>query len=333
MPRIILFGKSKRRTRTTFHLARAFKECGNTVLWLNPAKIRRCRKDESDQWILNKIKIFDPKIIFIYSKDMPLSVLQKLAGGSAKTMLYYEDMRPEVSTSLVQMGMLVDFFLVTNKGMLESYKKAGIAHPTYFTGACDRHDHRMRRPLLPVWKSDIAFIGQARKDESRVELTRKLAERFNVKVYGKNWQTFGIKATLKAVTPRSYALVCGGAKIILGADITNQVEGYWSNRLWLTLGCGGFFLTAYVRGMENYFENRRHLVWYHSEAECLSLAEEFMAKPDIRRKIARQGYHRVHEHHTFHHFARRAISLCRSERPQSENKKGEGRPFYPVGER
>jgi hypothetical protein len=58
-----------------------------------------------------------------------------------------------------------------------------------------------------------------------------------------------------------------------------------------------------------------------------------MAKPDIRRKIARQGYHRVHEHHTFHHFARRAISLCRSERPQSENKKGEGRPFYPVGER
>jgi len=327
MHRIILFGKSKRRTRTTFHLARAFKECGNKVLWLNPAKIRRRRKNDSDRWILNKIKIFDPDIIFIYSKDMPLGVLRKIADGSVKTMMYYEDMSPEVSTSLVQMGMLVDFFLVTNKGMLADYKNAGIAHPVYFIGACDRHDHRLRRPVLPVWKSDIAFIGRARANESRVMLTRKLAERFNVKVYGRNWQSFGIKPTLKVVTPRSYALVCRGAKIILGADITAEVEGYWSNRLWLTLGCGGFFLTAYVRGMEKYFENKRHLVWYHSQAECLSLAEEYLAKPDMRRKIARQGYQRVHERHTFHHFVRRAIALCSPERFQIKHEDREGQQF------
>jgi hypothetical protein len=327
MHRIILFGKSKRRTRTTFHLARAFKECGNTVLWLNPAKIRRRRKNESDRWILNKIKAFDPDIIFIYSKDMPLGVLQKIAGGPVKTMMYYEDMARELSTSLVQMGMLVDFFLATSKGMLADYKKAGIAHPVYFIGACDRHDHRLRRPVLPVWKSDIAFIGQARADESRVVLTRKLAERFNVKVYGKNWQTFGIKPTLKAVTPRGYALICRGAKIILGADITDEVEGYWSNRLWLTLGCGGFFLTAYVRGMEKNFENKRHLVWYHSESECLSLAEEYLARPDLRHKIARQGYDMVHERHTFHHFVQRAISLCSRPRSQVENADEEGLQF------
>ena len=328
MHRIILFGKSKRRTRTTFHLAKAFKECGNTVLWLNPAKIRRRHQNDSDRWILHKIKAFDPDIIFIYSQDIPLAVLQKIAGGPVKTMMYYEDMSPEVSTRLVQRGMLVDFFLTTSKGRLADYKKAGIPHPIYFIGACDRHDHRMRRPVLPVWKSDIAFIGQARANESRVVLIHKLAERFNVKVYGKNWQTYGIKPTLKAVTPRSYALVCRGAKIILGADITDEVEGYWSNRLWLTLGCGGFFLTAYVRGMEKYFENRRHLVWYHSEAECLSLAEEYLAKPEIRRKIARQGYQRVHERHTFHHFVQRAISLCTREKSRVQNESAEGHGFH-----
>jgi len=322
MHKIILFGKSKRRTRTTFHLARAFKECGNTVLWLNPAKIRRRRKNESDRWILNKIKAFDPDIIFIYSKDIPPGVLQKVAGGLVPIMMYYEDMRREVSTSLAQLGRQVDFFLATNKGLLADYKKAGIANPIYFIGACDRHDHRVRHPVLPIWKSDIAFIGQARADESRVVLIRKLVKRFNVKVYGKNWQAFGIKPTLKTVTPRRYGLVCRGAKIILGADITNKVEGYWSNRLWLTLGCGGFFLTAYVRGMENFFENKRHLVWYHSETECWSLAEEYLAKPDIRRKIARQGYHLVHEHHTFHHFVERAISLYTQRRSRVENEDG-----------
>jgi spore maturation protein CgeB len=310
MRRIILFGKSKRRTRTTFHLVRAFRERGNTILWLNPAKIRRRKKKDTDKWILKQVDAFNPDIVFIYSQDIPLNVLQQLAGSHIKTVMYYEDMTHELFPSLVQRGKLVDFFLATNKGMLGVYRKAGITNPFYFTGACDQYDHRMRRPVLPIWKSDIAFIGRARANEPRIALTRKLAEMFNIKVYGKNWKSFGFKPTLTTITPRTYALVCGGAKIVLGADITDQVAGYWSNRLWLTLGCGGFFLTAYVQGMEDFFENKKHLVWYHSEPECLSLAEEYLAKPEERRAIARRGYQLVHDHYTFHHFAERVIVLC-----------------------
>ena len=310
MHRIILFGKSKRRTRTTFHLVRAFKERGHAILWLNPAQIRRRQKDSSEQWIINRIEDYKPDIIFIYSKDIPLGVLIKYAAADIKTVLYYEDMSLEIDASLVELGKRVDFFLATNKGLLDEYKKAGIINPIYFTGACDRTSHRRRWAVLPIWKSDIAFIGQARADEPRVTLTRELAAAYNVKVYGKNWKSFGFKPTKKTITPRSYALVCAGAKIILGADITSAVEGYWSNRLWLTLGCGGFFLTAYVPGMETFFENKKHLVWYHNDQECLSLAEEYLARPEERRRIAMQGYQLMHEHHTFHHFADRVISLC-----------------------
>jgi hypothetical protein len=309
MHRIILFGKSKRRTRTTFHLARAFKDNGNEVLWLNPSKIRRRRRNNSDRWILNRIDAFSPDIIFIYSQDIPLAVLQKIAGSGIRTLMYYEDMADSIPEGFIQRGALVDFFLATNRGKLTEYKQAGVVNPVYFTGACDRYDHRIRRPLLPLWKSDIAFIGRARADEPRVFLTRKLAERFNVKVYGKDWKPFGFKPTRNNITPRTYALVCAGAKIVLGADITDKIEGYWSNRLWLTLGCGGFFLTAYVRGMENFFENKKHLVWYRNETECLSLVEEYLAKPKERKAIARQGYQLVHERYTFHHFADRVMAL------------------------
>ena len=310
MRKIIFFGKSKRRTRTTFHIVRAFKERGNQVLWLNPAGIRRRQKKQADQWIKDQIESFQPDIIFIYSRDIPLEILRHVSTGGIQTVLYYEDMSSEISTSLIQLGKLVDYFLATNKGLIDAYRRAGVVNPIYFTGACDRYDHRRRRPLLPIWKSDIAFIGRARPDESRVTLTRKLDERFDVKIYGRSWSEFGLKATLKTVTPRSYGLICGGAKIMLGADITSEVEGYWSNRLWLTLGCGGFFLTQYVKGMENYFENKQHLVWYHDEQECLRLAEEYLAKPGERRRIAREGYHLVHEQHTFHHFVDRVVSLC-----------------------
>ncbi len=310
MRRIILFGKSKRRTRTTFHIARAFKERENRVLWLNPAKIRRRQKKETDKWIKNQINSFQPDIVFIYSQDIPFGVLQQIAPGTIKTVMYYEDMSNDIPPALIQMGKQVDFFLATNKGLIEKYRRAGVVNPIYFVGACDRYDHRPRRPLLPIWKSDIAFIGRARPNETRVTLTRKFSKQYNVKVYGKNWREFGLKATLKTVTPRSYGLICAGARIILGADFASEVEGYWSNRLWLTLGCGGFFLTPYVSGMERYFENKKHLVWYHHEKECLNLAEEYLSRPRERRKIAQEGYRLVHEHYTYHHFVDRVISLC-----------------------
>ncbi len=277
---------------------------------MNPAKIRRRQKKQADKWAQNHSESFQPDIIFIYSRDIPPGVLQHISASSIKTVLYYEDMSSEISPSLIQMGKQVDFFLATNKGLIDEYRQAGVVNPIYFVGACDRYDHRPRKPLLPIWKSDIAFIGRARPNETRVSLTRKLSKQFNVKVYGKSWGEFEIKATLKTVTPRSYGLICAGAKILLGADITSEVEGYWSNRLWLTLGCGGFFLTQYVKGMEKYFENKKHLVWYNNEQECLTLATEYLARPRERRRIAREGYRLVHEHHTFHHFVDRVTSLC-----------------------
>ena len=310
MSRIIVFGKSKWRTKITTHLVRAFRERRNETLWLNPFKIRRRKKNETDRWILNRIDLFKPDIVFIYSLDIPLTVLQKIAGSNIKTIMYYEDMSLEMPLSLVEKGRLVDFFLVTNKGMHNEYRKAGISNPIYFVGACDRYDHRQRRPLLSLWKSDIAFIGKARSNESRVTLTKKLGQKFDLKVYGKDWENFGLKASLKTITPRRYGLICGGAKIILGADITNKVEGYWSNRLWLTLGCGGFFLTAYVPGMENFFENKKHLVWYYDDQECVSLAQDYLLNPQKRRRIADEGYQLVHQRFTFHHFVDQVISLC-----------------------
>ena len=311
MPKIILFGKSKRRTRTTFHIARAFRENGSELLWLNPAKISRRQKEKADQWILDRIDAFRPDIVFIYSKDIPLAVLKVISSDKIKTVMYYEDMSDDLPPELVRRGRLVDHFLATNNGKLKEYQNAGIKNPVYFVGACDRHDHRIRRPILPIWKSDIAFIGRARPGETRVTLTRRLAEKYHVKIYGRSWRQFGLKPALKAVTPRGYGLVCSGAKIILGADFTSEVEGYWSNRLWLTLGCGGFFLTRYVSGMENFFENKTHLVWYRNEEECLDLAEEYLSRPQERQKIAMAGYHLVHQRHTFQHFVDRVLTLIR----------------------
>lgn len=312
MPRVMVFGKSKRRTRKVAHIARAFREQGNKTLWLNPAQIQRRKGESTNEYILERIAEFRPDIIFFVSMDIPFAVLKEVSGKGIKIVQFYVDSwRLELLPKVAQWGSLADLFLVTASGLHEQYRSAGIRNPIFFTDACDRHDHVRRHAILPVWKSDVAFVGAARADEPRVELVQRISQACRMKIYGKNWEQFGIQPTLREVGPRGYGLICSGAKIVLGADATSDIEGHWSNRLWLTLGCGGFLLTNYVKGMEKIFENRKHLVWYHDEQECVSLVREYLARPDERKSIADEGYRFAHEHHTFNHFADRVLALCR----------------------
>ena len=94
---------------------------------------------------------------------------------------------------------------------------------------------------------------------------------------------------------------------MLGIDKTDQVELCFSNRTWITLGCGGFLLTRYVPGLENIFTNKKHLVWYHNIEECLDLISEYLKEDVEREKIKEEGYRYVHENYTYDHIAKRIL--------------------------
>ena len=311
MSKVFIFSKSRSKTGKIRYLERAFIERGHDILWLKTPRVLRRKGKNADAYMLDQIESFNPDIVFINSQDIPFSVLRQISGGSIKTVMFFED--PWVTRILpdvFERGKLVDIFLVTAEGVLEDYRRAGVKNPVYIINACDKYKHRRRHPILSIWKSDVAFIGAAREKESRVDLIQRLDEICNVRVYGKNWELISKKATLKNIYPRSYSLVCGGAKIVLGADNTSSIYGYWSSRLPFTLGCGGFLLTNYVPGMEKFYTNREHLVWYKSADECIDLVKEFLAKPEERERIADQGYRYVHEHNTYHHFVDRVLALC-----------------------
>jgi spore maturation protein CgeB len=311
MYRVAVFGKWKPTTRKVPQFVRAFRDQGNETLWLDPGKIKKKKGEKADEYTLEQLKSFRPDIVFVYNQFISVPVLEEIAGTGIKTVLFWVDWTPEIPSSLIERGRLVDLFLMTSRGLVEEYRQAGIRNPVYIADSCDRYDHRRRRPILGLWKSDVAFIGAARPNEPRIPLIKRLDEICKVRVYGRYWRRYGIWPMLRSVGPYGYSLICGGAKIILGSDIVSTVEGYWSNRLWITLGCGGFLLTNYVPGMEEIFTNREHLVWYHDEEECVALVREYLHKPDERERIAEQGYRLVHEHHTFHHFAGKVIELCR----------------------
>lgn len=84
----------------------------------------------------------------------------------------------------------------------------------------------------------------------------------------------------------------------ISLSISLPVQGYTSNRMYNILASEGFCLVAYYKGLEEQFENHKHLVWFKSYEEAAELAQDYMGRPDDRNKIARAGHQEYLANHT-----------------------------------
>jgi spore maturation protein CgeB len=293
--RIAFLGKSKARTREARFMVKGMRRLGKRVLFLNVPRIRRrLRGRDLDGVLLREIERFQPQLVLSYSKDAPDEVLSQLKGSVATAMFwpdYVEQLESE--ERLLRKGRLVDVFFMTNKGLRDELIELGVSSPVFCPQACDDDEHRRVRPRRSCWKSDVAFVGRPHKG-FREEIIKSVHEKFNLKVWGGDWRDVGIRSIRRDIRPREFAKICGGAKIVLGCDMTNRVECYFSFRTWQVLGCGGFLLTDYVPGLETMFRNGEHLVWYKDGAECLELIDYYLGNEEERGRISDQGFEFVH---------------------------------------
>lgn len=317
--RILFFSKRKRHTRVPSHLIRGFENNGHQVLWVRPSKWRRFLGKRGRNCALGLLaRSWKPDMILVYKADATPDLLDAMP-KDLPVILYYEDLPlpdpNEPDGDLIATGRKCDIFFTTARGLIPVFESKGVPRCVYLRGGVDPTDHRLGA-MRPELRSDLAFIGQA-SDAGRVGLMGSLAKQFDVKLYGRGWQEqLGIAPTHEHVEPDRYGDICASAALIVGMDARSDVDLYFSNRTWLTLGCGGCLLTHYIPGLEEFFNNHEHLIWFHSEAECAELAQHYLAHPDERKRIAKAGHDLVHRYHTFTHATAEMIATL------------EGRPWY-----
>jgi spore maturation protein CgeB len=320
--RIAVFGKSKARTQTPRSMARAFARAGHAVRVFNEAKRRQwVGRSLAMRWTLASVEHFRPDLVFVYAKDISEPVLAALS-GRVPTVSYTADLWPSpVLPEHLGVCARVDLFLTCARGQVPEFERAGAKRAAYLT---DAHDPELYHPAPranPAFASEVAFIGRYHARDAalyatRAELVAAAARRFDLRIYGSGWQELGLGSAREEVFPEQYRAICAGAGIVLGCDgFAHVCEGYFSNRTWLTLGCGGFLLTNYVPGLEQFFENHGQLVWYHSVGECLELIEHYRARPVERARIAAAGHALARDHRTYDHFARDLLALVEARVP------------------
>ncbi len=95
------------------------------------------------------------------------------------------------------------------------------------------------------------------------------------------------------------------AKVVVGDSLVLNFDYpyYWSDRVYETLGRGGFLIMPYIKGLDEEFEDGKHLVFYEFNdfAQLKSTIDFYMANDEAREYIRRQGQKHVMDNYTYRH--------------------------------
>lgn len=183
-------------------------------------------------------------------------------------------------------------FQTDGKDYTNWYKERKINRVELHQAAAPQHDlpRNITQKDFDDWNFDVVFIGSL-YTERRQELNRILSS------LGVHYRHFGYPDY--EVWGSDFAKACYFSKIVIGDNYTNEVPGYWSDRSYLTLGCGGFLITSYVPYLEKVFCDEKHLTWYKNLGDLKPLIQYYLQKENERKAIASEGYKYVRENHTY----------------------------------
>ena len=309
--RILFFARSKKRTRTPAHLVHALRDLGHSVKLIRYGAWESILGQHATDALCElRAQTFHTDLVLVWKHCISVPLLERLARRH-KTALWCVDWFDPLPPNICERGRLVDLFLLSNSGQLEDYRRAGVRHPAFWPQACDPRDHYPEGGTLDASRPDVAFIGSIGSGQ-RGELLRAVDAQCRLKIRGPGWdrQAGSFRDACSAdVLPAQYRKTCAQARIVLGCDAMRGVDHCFSNRTWITLGCRAFLLTNYSPGLEDFFENHKHLAWYKTREECLELIRHYLPREDDRLRIAEAGYQLVRSRHTYVHRARELIGM------------------------
>lgn len=193
--------------------------------------------------------------------------------------------------------------IVKEKGLLPLFSKWRI-NAVYLDEGFDPAIVRpgIKRDSLDA---EVGFMGSFYREgllrrSLRTKTILAFSQKFRTKVWSQHtdrYRRLGVEA-YPPLFDESVGDVSASCRVVLGVDKTHSVEGFWSDRIYLVTGTAGFYLCRYTKGLENIFDNHRHIVWFSETDEGIDLAAYYIRSERERRRIAESGYEHALAHHS-----------------------------------
>jgi len=189
---------------------------------------------------------------------------------------------------------LMDVIFSTDGFDDAEYRARGINCRYYLPQGAMPED-RMLPPRMGTPQHDVVFIGHLDGYPLRGEMRRRLSARWNFAVYG------DYDNANRRVWGRELTFILQNAKIAVGINYRDDVPGYWSDRIYVTLNNGGFYLGQFVPGIDRYFKAGVHCDFFAGLDEMEDKCRYWLAHDLERERCRRAGYALVRDRDTYVH--------------------------------
>jgi Glycosyl transferases group 1 len=290
--------------KTEASLVRAARSLGHDCRLINVVTWSRYTRPWSGRIIGSLIRTFDPDFLILTRHAIVLGepALENLLGILPSAFWYFD---LELKPGVLQLGRLVGKMYVTYLGQVETCRAAGIGQVEFLPQALDPMRDAPALTAPERYHCDTSFVGSG-QSSYRYEVLRAVASVSRLQIRGPGWNQAPSDLPVAGgpVYGRRLAQVIGAAAISLGASSypRQDTERFSaSNRMWRIMGCGGFYLGRYVKGLESFAEDGRHCAWYRDAAHAAELVRHYLNHPHERAQIARAGRAHALAHHTYAH--------------------------------
>lgn len=231
-------------------IAKGFEELGHTVVRVNEQAysnydyIRMIEKEQPDFVLCAKLEV----------KDGGKKLIELLKQRKIKTVSWTFDLyMGYVREKLIKDSPFfwTDYVFTSDGGHEKEFKEMGINHFVLRQGIGKEYNYLVAKE--EKYKHDLVFVGGVNHHyQYRQEMLAFLKKSYNLKWYGmrNTWEIRGHELN------KLYS----SAKIIIGDSVYSP--HYWSNRIYETIGRGGFIIHPEIEGLDKEFIPYKHYVPY-----------------------------------------------------------------------
>jgi hypothetical protein len=286
---------------TEVHIAATLEDLG--------IKVRRLQEDELD--VENLTRRASDSDILLYTRtwgvddrSLLVSKFRELEANGTKTASYHLDLYLGIKREQTIYGdpFWSTQYVFTPDGdpvSADKFQSLGINHfyikPAVYKAECYSGEHTSR------FASDIAFVGSVQGYHDEWPYRQKLHNWLQA-TYNSTYAKYGHPESL--VRGQDLNNLYASAKIIIGDSLCPNFNKpyYWSDRIYETLGRGGFLIHPYISGLEEEFEDGRDLVFYEfgNFQQLKQLIGTYLQDSNLRNSIASQGQSTVKNNCTYH---------------------------------
>lgn len=193
-------------------------------------------------------------------------------------------------------------FFLTDKLMADWLNENTEVKGYYLPAGVFHEEAKMLPPTGGVRSKDVVFVG-SRGYHKEWWYRPQLIDTLKI-WYGDNFHHHSGEAESRGLR-RGWDLnqLYADSKVVVGDSLCLKFNYpyYWSDRVYEVIGRGGFLIMPHIKGLEETFKNREHIVYYTfgDYYELKELIDYYLTHDEEREAIRAAGQELVKNHHTY----------------------------------